>query len=218
MATDFTNWNVFGEEGVADYIAASFWSPERRIEQWRSHLGWLPGGIGETVLDVACGNGNMRRVYTDLKGMVYQGCDVAPRMVELARVAHPDCQFRQAAAEDLPYPDGSFDHVVCLALLMHLPLDHEEPIIAELRRVARRTALVHQRCALGTERYAKQRGRNIICRAEPLVETLERMRAIEPAVQVCVGDVTGSPRQGFFASFYFVFHLSNEDARKEPHR
>lgn len=68
---------------------------------------------GDHVVDVACGTGTLATMmagYVGPEGQVV-GIDFSPRMIELARrkATMPQLTFRQAQAEDIPYPGGSFD-------------------------------------------------------------------------------------------------------------
>ena len=47
------------------------------------------------------------------------------------------CRFEVAAAEDLPYEDGSFDAVVSSLFFHHVDLDLKAKALAEARRVLR---------------------------------------------------------------------------------
>ena len=49
------------------------------------------------------------------------GVDIAEEMVALARRSHPQIRFRQADAEHLPFPNGSFDAIVGNLVINHLP-------------------------------------------------------------------------------------------------
>lgn len=91
---------------------------------------------GQRVLDVACGTGVVAREAADRTrdhGHVV-GLDLNENMLAVARRLRPDVEWRQGDAASLPFPDGSFDAVLCQASLMYFP----DPLLAlrEMRRVA----------------------------------------------------------------------------------
>src|SRR3954454_12133620 len=64
------------------------------------------------------------------------GVDIADEMVALARRRHGAISFRRADAEELPFPDGSFDVLVGNLVINHLP--HPERAVGEFARVLAR--------------------------------------------------------------------------------
>jgi SAM-dependent methyltransferase len=93
---------------------------------------------GETALDVGCGPGVL---LTDLARRLgperVAGVDPSEPFVAAARAAVTDADVRLAAAEQVPFPDGSFD-IVLSQLVVNFMSDPEAGV-AEMRRVARRT-------------------------------------------------------------------------------
>lgn len=93
---------------------------------------------GERVLDVACGTGVIARLAAERVGAggAVVGIDVAPEMIEVARATTPSgpaIDWRQGDATSLPFPDGSFDVVLCQMGLMLFP--DKTAALAEMRRV-----------------------------------------------------------------------------------
>jgi ubiquinone/menaquinone biosynthesis C-methylase UbiE len=94
---------------------------------------------GERVLDVATGNGNAAlaaaRRFCDVVGL-----DYVPALLDAARARARaeglDVTFLQGDAEDLPFPDRSFDAVLSACGVMFAP--SQERAAAELVRVCRR--------------------------------------------------------------------------------
>lgn len=92
-------------------------------------------GPGQRALDVGCGPGALttelvRRVGADNVAAV----DPAPGFVAAARGRHPGVRVEEAAAEELPFPDASFD-VTLAQLVVHFMRDP----VAGLREMARVT-------------------------------------------------------------------------------
>lgn len=94
--------------------------------------------VGEKVLDVACGTGNLA-IPAARAGAIVTGVDIAPNLVEQARkraqIEGVNCQFDEGDAEALPYDNGSFDVVVTMFGAMFAP--RPDKTAAELIRVCR---------------------------------------------------------------------------------
>ena len=93
---------------------------------------------GWRVLDVACGSGNAA-IAAARRGCKAVGVDFVPALLERGRIRaeaeHLDVEFTEGDAEDLPFPDASFDAVVSIYGVMFAP-DHRRAA-AELARVCR---------------------------------------------------------------------------------
>lgn len=89
---------------------------------------------GQRVLDVGAGTGALTselvRRSTDVSA-----AEPSTAFGEALRERFPDVDVREAGAEDLPWPDGSFD--VALAQLVITFMRDAEAGIAEMRRVVR---------------------------------------------------------------------------------
>ena len=94
---------------------------------------------GADVIDVACGRGAVLLAVADTAGSV-TGVDVSPAMIELAgadlRAAGLDAfDLRVMDAEQLQFPDASFDVLTAAFMLFFLP--DPEQAAAEFRRLLR---------------------------------------------------------------------------------
>jgi SAM-dependent methyltransferase len=93
---------------------------------------------GERVLDVACGSGNAALAAARRFCRV-TGIDYVPALLERDRrrdeAKNPAATFEEADAEDLPFPDGSFDAVLSTCGAMFAP--DQERTARELLRVCR---------------------------------------------------------------------------------
>lgn len=98
---------------------------------------------GATVLDVAAGNGNFAFAAAR-RGAVVTASDLTPHMVELGRARTAALEKRiewvQGDAEQLPFPDGSFDVVASVFGAMFAP--QPSRVASELFRVVEPGGLV----------------------------------------------------------------------------
>ncbi|OLF10838.1 class I SAM-dependent methyltransferase [Actinophytocola xanthii] len=97
---------------------------------------------GQRVLDVGCGTGNLLRATgrrypnVDLVGLDPDPKALA-RAARKARRAGLRVRFDRGFAQELPYPDGSFDRVLSSLMLHHLDGPAKDSLLAEVRRVLR---------------------------------------------------------------------------------
>ncbi|MFI5350626.1 MAG: methyltransferase domain-containing protein [Elusimicrobiota bacterium] len=89
------------------------------------------------VLDAGCGNGLFGRYFKEKTGCRLVGVDASPYALDEARRAGYDETHLCAklGEEPLPFPDASFDFVLCKDVLEHLLMPLE--LLTELRRVLR---------------------------------------------------------------------------------
>jgi SAM-dependent methyltransferase len=102
----------------------------RGEEAWSEALAAIAEARPSRVLDAGCGDGRLTR---EIAAPRVVGVDAAAAMVERARERGVDA--RLARIEELPFPDGAFDVVVCNWVLYHLP--DVEAGVRELVRVLR---------------------------------------------------------------------------------
>ncbi|OLO99297.1 SAM-dependent methyltransferase [Mycolicibacterium porcinum] len=83
------------------------------------------GGLsGQRVLEVGCGHGGgASYLARTLQPATYVGLDLNPTGIEFCKEKHglPGLDFVQGDAQDLPFPDGSFDAVVNVESSIHYP-------------------------------------------------------------------------------------------------
>jgi len=105
----------------------------RGAEEFIARLNISPGA---RVLDVACGTGNTSLPLAR-GGAQVTGVDIATNLLEQARARAAaealDITFEEGDAEQLPYPDASFDAVVTMFGAMFAP--RHELVTAEFARV-----------------------------------------------------------------------------------
>lgn len=84
------------------------------------------------ALDVGCGEGRFSRMLREI-GIQTVGIDPTEILIEEARRRDPDGDYRLAAAEELPFPDATFDLVVSYLSLIDIP--DVPKAISEMNRV-----------------------------------------------------------------------------------
>lgn len=104
-------------------------------EKFVQRIGIRPGS---RVLDVACGTGNTS-IPAARAGASVTGLDIAPNLLTQARqraeAEKMDIRFDEGDAEELPYPDQSFDVVLSMYGAMFAP--RPDQVAAELARVCK---------------------------------------------------------------------------------
>lgn len=94
------------------------------------------------VMDLGCGVGGCSRVITATCGCRVTGIDLTPQYIEVARELTRRCgmadriEFREADALDLPFAEGTFDHVWCHNVTMNI--QDKRKLASEVARVLKR--------------------------------------------------------------------------------
>ena len=127
-----------------DEVAEDWWSDDVRWIRTLKNL--VPGRLGwfekhidwnsKTVLDVGCAGGFMTEAIAE-KGANVTGIDPAQDAIAAAR-SHAEqsglsVRYDVGVGEQLPYPDDSFDAVVCVDVLEHV--SDLQKVISEIARV-----------------------------------------------------------------------------------
>jgi len=119
-------------DGDYDYFSRFM---ESSAVQFLDRLDVAPG---TSLLDVACGSGQLALIAAR-RGARVTGIDIATNSILAARgrasAEGLDARFDEGDAEDLPYPDSSFDVVASIYGAMFAP--RPERVAAELVRVCR---------------------------------------------------------------------------------
>src|SRR5512133_3624477 len=94
------------------------------------------GQVFSTVLDIGCGGGFLSEEFAGA-GYAVTGVDPAAESIEAARkhaaANELPIDYETASGEDLPFPDGRFDIVLCCDVLEHV--NDVGRVIAEIARV-----------------------------------------------------------------------------------
>jgi 2-polyprenyl-3-methyl-5-hydroxy-6-metoxy-1,4-benzoquinol methylase len=105
------------------------WGGETKYRPWLSELRErIPAG--GAVLDLGCGSG--LPVARDLAAVGYRvtGVDISEVQIRRARELVPQAEFVRADVTAIDFTPASFDAVICLFVLIHLPLEDQPPLLA----------------------------------------------------------------------------------------
>lgn len=111
----------------------------RAMQATREHLERAGIQAHMHVLDLGCGVGGATRVLATTCGCRVTAVDLTPEFIEVARELTRRCnladriEYLVADALDLPFADGTFDHVWCHNVTMNIPDKHK--FAAEVARV-----------------------------------------------------------------------------------
>ena len=137
--------------GHEDALIRGAWLYDLRLRLWWGRRGaaWRSGLIdrldlrpGQRALDIGSGPGQLAFALADrvTPGGSVDGVDAAIEMVRRAdrknRGRRP-VTFTEARAQQLPFPDETFDAVTCTLALHHVSAADRPAAVAEMRRVLR---------------------------------------------------------------------------------
>ncbi|HZA04565.1 MAG TPA: methyltransferase domain-containing protein [Propionibacteriaceae bacterium] len=116
----------------------------RRGKRWRDELlDRLDLQPGQRVLDIGSGTGQLAFALADrvTPGGSVDGVDAGSEMVSRAERANRrrgrPVTFATARAQQLPFPEGTFDAVTCTLALHHVARDDRATAVGEMYRVLR---------------------------------------------------------------------------------
>ena len=143
---DHYSYELYADARMAEsFEGKRFGGPVGRLiaeQQERVIVAFLDPIAGQAVLDVGTGTGR-GAIALAARGARVTGVDASAEMLAVARRRAQDAgvevAFEQGDVHALPYPDRSFDAVICLRVLMHTP--DWRRALGELCRAARHRVL-----------------------------------------------------------------------------
>src|SRR3954447_5946541 len=95
---------------------------------------WVYDNVREkaSVLDVGCGAGMLALLKR--KNVTLVGVDLSDECAAAARRNGYD-ETARAELKSLPFPDASFDYVVSLDVIGHIPAEDKDEVLGEIKRV-----------------------------------------------------------------------------------
>jgi SAM-dependent methyltransferase len=105
------------------------------------------GRVAEASFDGRCLDVSSPKLLPSLLEREGQGSwtciDLFEREIEAWRRVAPELELKVADATALPYPDGSFDHAVCVSVVEHIAGDGDTAAVGEIWRVLKPGGRLH---------------------------------------------------------------------------
>ncbi|WP_245550862.1 class I SAM-dependent methyltransferase [Nocardia paucivorans] len=96
---------------------------------------------GDDAVDIGCGPGKLVRALGARVGPRGSAVGIDPSAEAVAynsrRDHRPNHRYVRSSAQELPFPDNSFDVVTCTFVMHHIPESRREAALAEMWRVLR---------------------------------------------------------------------------------
>lgn len=89
---------------------------------------------GAKVLDIGCGIGDGADFFID-SGFDYEGIDISPEMIKIAKQKVPRAKFRVLDMRKLDYPAESFDGIFAFQSLVHLKKKDVPKMLETISRI-----------------------------------------------------------------------------------
>jgi SAM-dependent methyltransferase len=145
-AVDFDPYAIRYEDTVDESVAFtrrdSAFFASRKVEVLEDIARPVVGPLASlSVLDVGCGTGTTGRFLMPRVGRLH-GVDISEEMLVKAKINVPDADFSWYDGEKLPFPDETFDAVVTVCVLHHVPVSRRFKFVSEMIRVARPNGVV----------------------------------------------------------------------------
>lgn len=86
------------------------------------------------ILDMGCGCGIPAARHLTAAGHEVTGVDISDVQIQRARQLVPSATFIRADATEIDFPPESFDAVICLYALIHMPLDRQPRLLRDSAR------------------------------------------------------------------------------------
>ena len=112
------------------------WSNKRELEDFVHRLSG-----GSNVLDAGCGAGYASR-FLVRRGFEVTGIDISKQMLTLAKAKVPGATFLKMDMRKMHLPRGSFDGVVCLYAIIHIPRRSHQRILNRFNSLLRRGGIL----------------------------------------------------------------------------
>jgi SAM-dependent methyltransferase len=103
---------------------------------------WLLDKRTKTVLDVGCGQGYPMQLLRIVRDVEATGVDLFDEYLKEAKKLNIYTKLVKADVTKLPFKDKSFDSVICLQVIEHLPTKKGLKLLQDLERIAKYQVIV----------------------------------------------------------------------------
>jgi SAM-dependent methyltransferase len=117
-------------------IRRHLWSNKKELEDFVRRL---PDGA--RVLDAGCGPGYASS-YLSKRGFAATGIDISRRMLAIAERKAPQATFLRMDMRSMDFPSKSFDGIVCLYAIIHVPRRSHRRILSRFRKFLKPNGLL----------------------------------------------------------------------------
>ncbi len=90
------------------------------------------------VLDAGSGAGRPTSDFLTKNGINVMGIDISEKMINLAKVNVPKAEFQQGDMKDLKFPPETFDGVISLFSLFHVPREKHEQVLRGFQKILKK--------------------------------------------------------------------------------
>lgn len=160
---------------------------------------WLPGGTGEKLLELGCGPG---KYVAMLSTLGYQITGVDPLEFPTWKMLREKTSAEllpRVHAEQLPFPDDSFDHAVCLGALLYF--DDPERALREMYRVVKPGGKIIIRTVNTDNLYTRRTGKKL----DPASKHLYTLAELTDLLERCGFRACRAFAYGFWPPFWTDF-------------
>ncbi len=162
----------------------SLYSGQARPWRGVADISWMDISEGDRVLDLGCGNGKTSAALMEREASV-TGIDFSPSAVASCRKLFGEKgTFLEADVRALPFADGSFDRVVSVHVIEHVPESDISKASEEIRRVLRSGGTLYLRCFAEGDMRSEGRREDIRNGILYRYLTEDDVRSIFPSMEV----------------------------------
>ncbi|MEL6255409.1 MAG: methyltransferase domain-containing protein [Bacteroidota bacterium] len=133
--------NIVEQQSVREWFNKTYQnrglSYLRPQEAYYVFLEILKAKAGASILDVACGPGQLLKIAKEYQ-LDLHGVDISDVGIKMAKESLPNADLRVANAEQLPFANNSFDYITCIGSLERML--HLQKVLQEIRRVSKADA------------------------------------------------------------------------------